>query len=516
MLAALLVHVSSLLPCQQEAPPGATTAPATDAQPAPLPEGAPALLAEITAARLSEHAHWLADDARRGRYTGSKAQQETADYVQRRFQELGLLPLGDKKGYLQAYPLESLLLHASSSVAVAGVETKDFGLLVSPGLQKAAVSGKIAFCGKGRDDEIPAALQGKVPVVVFDKVPRGQGPGGDFQAIQLYVDLARKLASRQAKLGVVLLPGDPGPLGNTVNYFGLMPDHGRHQYKGSEGMPRREVSVPLCVVAGKAAEQMLAALGVVAKDGGYEASGDGKKTAKVSLRVDRTDKGSATNVVALLEGTSRKAEALVFSAHHDHVGRRLDGDAFNGADDNASGTAALLTIAEAFARAKERPARSILFLSVSGEELGLWGSKRFVDHPTWPLDRIIADVNIDMIGRPARTSAGLGIQLTPSKEHPRYSTLGRLTAQLAPSFGISFSSGDAYYERSDHFNFAEKGIPVVFLCDGEHPDYHQVSDHADKLDYPGMEAIARLLCWTGWETANGKDRPKELGKQAQW
>jgi Zn-dependent M28 family amino/carboxypeptidase len=206
----------------------------------------------------------------------------------------------------------------------------------------------------------------------------------------------------------------------------------------------------------------------------------------------------------------------VFSAHHDHVGRRLDGDVFNGADDNASGTAGLLEIAEAFAQGGPRPERSIVFLSVSGEELGLWGSDWYAKHPTWPLAQITANVNIDMIGRPGTADDQTQLQITPSHEHPKFSSLVRSAVRLGSQFGITFTSGDTYYERSDHFNFAQNGVPVVFFCDGEHPDYHQVSDTADRLDYVRMEAIARLAAWSGWQVATEKARPQELGKQPGW
>ena len=206
----------------------------------------------------------------------------------------------------------------------------------------------------------------------------------------------------------------------------------------------------------------------------------------------------------------------MFSAHHDHVGRRLDGDVFNGADDNASGTAGLLELAEAFAQGGPRPERSLVFLSVSGEELGLWGSEWYASHPTWPLERIVADINIDMIGRPGDKDGGTQMQITPSHEHAKFSTLVREAVGLARNFGITFTSGDQYYERSDHYNFAKNGVPVVFFCDGEHPDYHQVTDTADRLDYVRMEAIARLAAWSGWVAANSKGRPQELGKQPNW
>jgi Zn-dependent M28 family amino/carboxypeptidase len=241
-----------------------------------------------------------------------------------------------------------------------------------------------------------------------------------------------------------------------------------------------------------------------------------RETGKLTIRVKQIKKATACNVVAVLEGSGKKAEAIVFSAHHDHIGTRLDGDRFNGADDNASGTASLLEIAQAFAKAGELPERSIVFLSVSGEELGLWGSAWFADHPTWPLSKIVANVNIDMVGRAGNRDGKILMQVTPSHQHDKYSTLVKDGVVLGERFGITFTSGDQYYERSDHFNFARNGVPVVFFCDGEHPDYHQVTDSADRLDYAAMEAIARLAYWTGRQAADAKGRPDELGRQPGW
>ena len=157
-----------------------------------------------------------------------------------------------------------------------------------------------------------------------------------------------------------------------------------------------------------------------------------------------------------------------------------------------------------------------MFLSVSGEELGLWGSRYFSEHPTWPLDKIVADVNVDMIGRCAEQDGHTVVQITPSFQHEKYSSIAQGAARLAAKFAVTLTSGDQYYQRSDHYNFAQKGVPVVFLCDGEHPDYHQVSDSPDKLDYARMETIARRAFWTGWQVAEAMDRPVELGARADW
>jgi hypothetical protein len=508
-----------------QAPPQAPTAAPTPTAAAPalpdlgppaaLPAGAPKHLQLIERSGLRKNVYWLADDARQGRFTSSRAQLETAKYVADQFSKLGLKPLGDKRGFLQSYPLEQLALDPATSLQVGTERIADhFAVLPAQGLDKLALAGRFVWCGRGRDDELPAALDGRIPLVVFDKPPRGQGVGGDLLAIQRYVDLANRLAKRQAAAAVIALPGDPGSLGNVLNYHGLMPDHPRLSTGGDNR--GAHCAVPLFVVGGPAAEKLLRALGALDESGGVRDAPKGELPAGRLLLAVKSGPASACNVVALLEGRNKKAEAVVFSAHHDHIGLRLDGDAFNGADDNASGTAGLLAIALAFSKGGERPARSIVFLSVSGEELGLWGSRYFSEHPAWPLDKIVADVNVDMIGRCAVQDEHTVVQITPSFQHAKYSSIAQGTARLALQFGVQLASGDQYYQRSDHYNFAQKGVPVVFLCDGEHPDYHQVSDSADRLDYARMETIARLAFWTGWQVAEAKDRPTELGVQTDW
>ncbi len=483
--------------------------------PAPLPEGAPKHLALIEREGLRKHAYWLADDARQGRFTSSKSQMEVASYIAAHFQKLGLKPLGDKKGYVQIYPLDSVTLEASTQLQVGTLRiAENYAVLPSKDLDKLALSSKLAWCGHGRTDELPESLKGRIALVVLDKQPRGTGVGGDLGAVQRYGDIAKRLAKAEAQAGVVVLLGDPAALGNGLNYQALSPDHPSLGYDA----PGRIASLAttLFVVGGPSAQKLLQSIGALDDTGELrEPSGIDKATAKLTIALKR-GKTTACNVVALLEGKSKKAEAVVFSAHHDHVGLRVDGDAFNGADDNASGSSGLLEIAEAFARGGERPARSIVFVSVSGEELGLFGSRYFSEHPTWPLDKIVADVNIDMIGRCEEKDGKTVIQITPSYAHPKYSSIARSAAQLAKVFDVTLTSGDTYYERSDHYNFAQKGVPVVFFCDGEHPDYHQVTDSPDRLDYPRMETIARLAFWTGWQVAEAKDRPTEIGVKNDW
>ena len=161
---------------------------------------------------------------------------------------------------------------------------------------------------------------------------------------------------------------------NPLNYRGLQPDHAQLRY--GQGGSKLTTKVPLFVLSPTQSKNLFTHLGLAVDDDGKPQGtpSNDKATGKLTILVKTDDKGSGSNVCAVLEGTGKRSEAIVVSAHHDHVGRRLDGDVFNGADDNASGTSGLLELAEAFAQGGPRPERSIVFLSVSGEELGLWGS----------------------------------------------------------------------------------------------------------------------------------------------
>jgi len=231
---------------------------------------------------------------------------------------------------------------------------------------------------------------------------------------------------------------------------------------------------------------------------------------ELGYEVELHQYGTGINVIGTMTGTTLPNEIVVISAHYDHIA------GCQGADDNASGSAGLLAIATAYANAKTRPRRSIIFLSVSGEELGLWGSQFYADNPTWQLDKIVANINTDMIGRSGPESGPQEVTVTPSYRHVKYSTIVRASVSFAKELGMSFTSGDKYYARSDHFNFAKKGIPVVFFCTGEHEDYHQVTDTVDKLDGAKMQRIARLAFWTGWHVASADKAPSGLGRQPHW
>lgn len=226
---------------------------------------------------------------------------------------------------------------------------------------------------------------------------------------------------------------------------------------------------------------------------------------------------SSENVLAYIEGCENPEELIIISAHLDHLGISENGKIYNGADDDGSGTVALMEMAQAFKLAKEEgagPKRSLLFLHLTAEEIGKQGSEFYTKHPVFPLENTIANLNIDMIGRVDDIHKN-------NKDYIYLIGSNRLSKELHyisekvnnTYFNINIdykynaeNDSNKYYSRSDHYNFALQGIPVIFYFNGEHKDYHQVSDTPDKIDYPLLERRTRLIFATAWQIANQEHR----------
>ncbi|MFL0066610.1 M28 family metallopeptidase [Tenacibaculum maritimum] len=222
------------------------------------------------------------------------------------------------------------------------------------------------------------------------------------------------------------------------------------------------------------------------------------------------------NVIAYIKGSEKPNEVIIISAHLDHEGIK-DGKIYNGADDDGSGTVAILEIAQAFkqaAKAGKRPKRSVVFLHVTGEEKGLLGSKYYTENPIFPLANTVANLNIDMVGRVDELH----------KETPNYvyligsdklsTTLHNISEEMNKKYmhiNLDYTYNDEndpnrFYYRSDHYNFAKHNIPIIFYFNGVHEDYHQPSDTPDKIDYDLLENRTRLVFYTAWELANRNER----------
>ena len=231
----------------------------------------------------------------------------------------------------------------------------------------------------------------------------------------------------------------------------------------------------------------------------------------------------AKNVLGFLEGSDAKLkkEILVITAHYDHIGVGTDGDVFNGADDDGSGTTGVLEIAEAFSKAKKEgkgPKRSILFMTVVGEEKGLLGSEWYSEHPVFPLENTITNLNIDMIGRVGNDfkgkadSANYVFVIGSEMLSTTLKTISENANKTYMNMVLDYRYDDPkdpnrFYYRSDHYNFAKKNIPIIFYFNGVHEDYHRKTDEVKKINFPLLAKRAQLVFYTAWDLANRAEKP---------
>jgi Zn-dependent M28 family amino/carboxypeptidase len=226
---------------------------------------------------------------------------------------------------------------------------------------------------------------------------------------------------------------------------------------------------------------------------------------------------SSENVLAYIEGREFPDEVLVISAHLDHVGMK-DDKVYNGADDDGSGTIALLEIAEAFKQAVNDgygPRRSILFLHVTGEEIGLKGSKYYADNPIYPMENTIANLNIDMIGRIDADHKDnpdyvylIGSDMLSQELHDMSEAANKSSMNMNLDYKYNGKDDpNRFYYRSDHYNFAKNDVPVIFYFNGTHEDYHKPTDTPDKIEYELYQRRAKLIFATAWKVANADERP---------
>ena len=231
------------------------------------------------------------------------------------------------------------------------------------------------------------------------------------------------------------------------------------------------------------------------------------------------------NILAYIEGTEKPEELIVISAHYDHVGKNKDGVIYNGADDDGSGTVALMEIAEAFNKAKKAskaPKRSILILHVTAEEIGLVGSKYYSENPVFPLANTVANLNIDMIGRSDKDNEGknyvyvIGSEMLSTDLKKINVAANDKTTKLELNYKYDDPNDpQRLYYRSDHYNFAKNNIPAAFFFDGIHEDYHKPTDNPEKIDYELLKKRTQLVFATAWELANRKDRIVVDGKNTR-
>jgi hypothetical protein len=461
--------------------------------------------ATITAADVARHLGVIAHDSMLGRDTPSRGLDLTARYVADQFRRFGLRPGGDRGGWFQRYPITRRRFDAAASrvvLASAGIEAVarfDRTARYVQGMVPAApLAGPTVLVGGtlGPDDVSRMALRDRIVLYV---------PAVAEESSERAVRVARAL--RLASPKAVLLISDLEPETFAARIPRVMP--------ARTTVDLRLASPPMLELSEAAVASALRAAGVDLRAARSGAAPIFRELPALRARIELKDSVlmalTAPNTVGILEGSdpALKREFLVFSAHMDHIGvtSGLPDSVNNGADDDASGTTGVIELAEAFSRPGARPRRSIIFLTVSGEEKGLWGSRYFSEHPAVPVDRIVADLNIDMIGRNwPDTIVAIG------KEHSDLGATLERVNRAHPELGMTAIDDrwpeERFYFRSDHYNFARKGVPILFFFNGVHPDYHRPSDSPDKINAEKESRILRLLYFLGREVGDADARPK--------
>lgn len=579
LLAMVLVLWPSLLLAQ------ATDAPASMPEadaPTPTAFDDPALVqqyqATITPEDLASHLYVFASDYFEGRETSTRGQKLAALYLAGQYRKMGLAPKGNAvdhntyapEAYFQTVPLYTQRLKRASLLVMnydEEVARSTYGPGVADGQMYLAfgnmeeIRAGLVFAGYGiADDDL-----GYNDIAALDK--KGINRTGRWMMLLNDEPLAndstslldtadgkpsRWSESPNTKLRA-LLRGGGMPAGVL-----LVADLGPRAVDMQEQAMKRAASIkddlgdlsltedggggrpfpPIYVISSDLANQMLAPMGRTVAE--IKQTIDSSLTPEVfevpgvlvaSAIEQETQEAPSENVAAFIEGSdpALKDEVVVISSHYDHIGIESDGEGDlinNGADDDGSGTVGILEMAEAFMKARQDgygPRRSILFLNVTGEEKGLLGSRYFTDmDPLHPLDKIVTNLNIDMIGRfdPTHPTESenyvyiIGSNLISQELHDINAKVNEITGtnlELDERFN-SKDDPNQFYRRSDHWNFGKHAIPFIFFFTGTHDDYHGVDDEADKIEYDRMARITRLIFATAWQVANQDHPPAVSGE----
>ncbi len=499
----------------------------------------------IKADQLSNWLHFIASDAMGGRDTPSQGLDITAEFLKMKLSRWGFKPAGDSGTFFQKMSLRMESIDPADNKLSVGDQSyllnADFLRMSGNG----SANGKLVYArhgwmvkAKNIDAYEGVDVRGKIVVLYDGGVPGRAGltrlPEGVAQADLSgtkgtdWADPAA-YAEQRGAAGVILVAGPQVQerWAQLRGFFG----RGRMVVERLRDTPAAASTMPVALVSSAIGERIFAG-----ESAGLSSSTpfETGKTANFTT-IARSEQKWTQNVVALWEGSDPvlKNEMVAVGAHYDHVGTNPnapgDDKIYNGADDDGSGTVGVLAIAEALAKSKVRPKRSILLVWHAAEEKGLLGAEYFNKFPTVDIKNVVTQLNIDMIGR----SKSPGDTNEKNKELSGPNEVYMIGSEMMSSMLGSVAKGtnDAYLKldynykyddpkdtnrfffRSDHFHYAQNGIPIIFWFTGVHEDYHQPGDHADKIDYAKMEKITRTIFMTMWKLAEARERPavdKEL------
>ena len=502
---------------------------------------APSIVRAITPDELRRDLLVFASDSFLGRETGTTGERKAARFLVDRLTALGAEPAGDSM-YYQRVPLYRTTLTSNTRLGVTtGQVTVPLAigtdlapiLVLGPGapLPRRAAEGDLFFAGygmsdQGRNDFKGIDAPGKV-IVMLHGAPRSVTDSATRERLEGNEELGNRIVRAlpfQPAAVILLLTGDrvdfyDQALPSLLRGVSLTPDN-------TTSDSQRPLPMVLIGIA-KPNSLILPA--------NWATSDDPQALGKrFSARLDvLSERFTGYNVAAIVRGTDPRLNKtyVAFGAHYDHVGIQPGGGAdsiANGADDDGSGSVAMLALAKSLMAT--RPRRSTLFVWHTAEEKGLLGSEYYASHPTVPIDSIVAMINMDMIGRRGGGTSKFDSRTDTASGENRLFVLGPASApnNLSVTLGAVFDSVNArqvrpfvidrafdnpthperYYERSDHINYAKKGVPIIFFSTGFHEDYHKVSDSADKIDYEKMSRIGSLLVEFAATLGNREARPR--------
>ncbi len=459
---------------------------------------------------LKDNLSIIASDAMEGRFTGSRGQKMAAAFIADHFERLGLTPI-NKGSYYQEVKLYSYR-QGEISIATASKKFSTSNDVVFYG--STSIGPKqmdVVFVGTGTESEMSQVdVKGRVALLIATELSFSKiGP------------LIRDLTSMGA-LSVMIYSTVPDE-----EYKTFMEEIYSTLTNGKMSLERARSGEPQLFFVSRAVveglygsfDKLKPAIGNTKKNSLRKIKASKATfTTQVTEEVVKTD-----NVMGFLEGTDKKDEVLLITAHYDHVGLTGSetGDrVYNGADDDGSGTVTVLQLATAFAKAKKDghgPRRSILFMTVTAEELGLYGSQYYTDtDPVIPLSKTVVDLNIDMIGRWDGEHAGTAPYVYVIGADKLSSELQEINVRNNEKYTkleFDYTYNDVnhptnLYQRSDHWNFAKHRVPIIFYFDGIHEDYHKVSDEVEKIDFEILAKRGQCVFYTAWEIANRDQRLK--------
>lgn len=466
----------------------------------------------INATGLREDLSIIASDALEGRETGTRGQKMAAAFIAAHFSDLGLKAPVNGSYYQPVELYSSMVGEAYLKVGQTRLDNFSGIIYTGAGDSGGEVSLPVVFVGYGTEAEFNQVDVKDKAIVLLSKEMRTRG------------NPAFKLAQdKGAKMIIICANETLAEFDNWAGQFKNFMSGSRLSLKkpqaGNQMVTMLVSPVTVEKIFNSTMEKLKKATAEDPKKNALKKIKGGNVQYKITSEIKTT---YSDNVLGYMEGTDKKDELVVITAHYDHVGKLKSGTGDlinNGADDDGSGTVSVLAIAKAFAQAKKEgkgPRRSILFMTVTGEEKGLLGSEYYSEHPIFPLENTVVDLNIDMVGRrdPQHKDSEPYVYIIGSDKlsddlHALSERVNKENLNL--TFDYTYNDRnhpDQLYYRSDHWNFAKKNIPIIFYFDGIHEDYHKPSDEVDKIEFDLLEKRAQTVFFTAWEIANRDTKPK--------